>query len=543
MSYFSIKRNLFPVPQQEVLGEYEKIDEFMEILEKSGVYQIIKSVKQKKNLCKQEQKNPKYNEYNLFATIIYCFAKFKGSLRDIEDKCMFDIRVMYIMEGKKPDYSTIGNFINDYFLPYQYEIFTLINIQIIKELNLNISDNFVDGTKIEANANKYKFVWKPTKYHKKLNEKIKDKLKELGYNDINEKETLIKSYELKTIIDEYVKTNNIDINNIPSGRGQRLTKEQKNYKILYEYLLKLLDYEEKEEICGEKRNSYFKTDHDATAMVLKEDYYSKLSHDFHAGYNFQAIISSGLIMMYGVFQDRADYYTLIPMLKLYKKYYSDYPNNLCADAGYGIYNNYLFLKENGIANYIKFQNWKGESSGKKPQLFYVFNDGVLCLNANIGEEQKFTNSHQKKRNTKLYKFNGCNNCNYTYKCKEKLKKENKEKDYRIVELNPDYELLKEEARNNLLSTKGIEMRINRSIQIEGTFGQVKYNMDYDRVRRRGIKKVGCEIMLECLGANVRRYLNSLDNETKFKDTYWNASSTLQSEKFPSVKQKKELLKN
>ena len=232
MSYFSIKRNLFPVPQQEVFGEYEKIDEFMEILEKSGVYQIIKSVKQKKNLCKQEQKNPKYNEYNLFAAIIYCFAKFKGSLRDIEDKCMFDIRVMYIMEGKKPDYSTIGNFINDYFLPYQYEIFTLINIQIIKELNLNISDNFVDGTKIEANANKYKFVWKPTKYHKKLNEKIKDKLKELGYNDINEKETLIKSYELKTIIDEYVKTNNIDINNIPSGRGQRLTKEQKNYKIL-----------------------------------------------------------------------------------------------------------------------------------------------------------------------------------------------------------------------------------------------------------------------------------------------------------------------
>ena len=539
MSYFNIKCNLFLVPQTEVLGEYEKIDKFMELLEKSGVSKIIKNVKQKQKLCKQ--RNPKYDSYNLFAAIIYCFAKFKGSLRDVEDKCLYDIRVMYIMEGKIPDHSTIGNFINEYFLPYQYEIFTLINTQIIKELNLDTSNNYVDGTKIEANANKYKFVWKPTKYHEKLNEKIKDYL--INFSYINTKREFIKSYELKEMIDKYGKENNIDINNIPSGRGQKLTKEQRNYKTGYKYLLKLLDYEEKEEICGEQRNSYFKTDYDATAMVLKEDYYSKLSHDFHAGYNFQMILSSGLIMMYGVFQDRSDYYTLIPLLNLYNQYYGCYPKNLCADSGYGIYNNYLFLKENGIGNYIKFQNWKGESSGKNPQLFYVFDDGVLCLNSNIGEEIKFTNNHQKNKKTKLYKFNGCNNCNYSYKCKFKLKQENKEKNYRIVELNIEYELFKEEARNNLLSPKGIEMRINRSIQSEGSFGQIKNNMYYDRVRRRGIEKVGCEIMLECLGTNIRRYLNSLYDEIKFKNTYWEKPSTLHSEKFPSVNQKKNCQKN
>ena len=543
MGYFNIKRNLFLVPQVEVLGEYEKIDKFMELLEKSGVSKIIKSVKQKEKLCKQKQENPKYNSYNLFAAIIYCFAKFKGSLRDIEDKCLFDIRVIYIMEGKIPDHSTVGNFINNYFLPYQYEIFTLINIQIIKELNLDISDNFIDGTKLEANANKYKFVWKPTKYHEKLNEKIKDYLMSIGYINVNEKKGLIKSYELKEMISKYVEENNIDINDIPSGRGQRLTKEQRNYKIGHKYLLKLLDYEEKEEICGENRNSYFKTDHDATAMVLKEDYYSKLSHDFHAGYNFQAILSSGLIMMYGIFQDRSDYYTLIPLLNLYNQYYGFYPKNLCGDSGYGIYINYLFLKENRIGNYIKFQNWKGESNGKNPQLFYAFNDGVLCLNTNIGEEVKFTSSHQKNKKTKLYRFIGCNNCNYVYKCKAKLKQENKEKNYRVVELNLEYELFKEEARNNLLSPKGIEMRINRSIQSEGTFGQIKNNMDYDRIRRRGLEKVGCETMLECLGANIRRFLNSLEDEINFKNTYWEKPSTLHSEKFPSVKQKKNYRKN
>ena len=87
------------------------------------------------------------------------------------------------------------------------------------------------------------------------------------------------------------------------------------------------------------------------------------------------------------------------------------------------------------------------------------------------------------------------------------------------------------------------MRINRSIESEGTFGQIKNNMDYDRIRRRGLKKVNCEIMLECLGANIRRFLRSLDSEVKFKNTYWEKPATLHSEKFPSVKQKKKLSRN
>lgn len=72
----------------------------------------------------------------------------------------------------------------------------------------------------------------------------------------------------------------------------------------------------------------------------------------------------------------------------------------------------------------------------------------------------------------LYKFVGCNNCNYSYKCKAKVK--NKDNNYRYIELIPNYELLKEEVQNNLLSPKGIEIRINRSIQI-------KNNMNYDKL--------------------------------------------------------------
>ena len=141
-------------------------------------------------------------------------------------------------------------------------------------------------------------------FHKKLNEKIINLLSEIGFNVLNNE--LIKSCDLNELIKQYIIVEGLNVNTISSGKGKRLTQSQKKYKILRQYLMKLLEYEEKENICGENRNSYFKTDKDATAMVLKEDYYSKLSNDFYAGYNIQILVSSGLITMYGVFQDQSD---------------------------------------------------------------------------------------------------------------------------------------------------------------------------------------------------------------------------------------------
>lgn len=527
MEYFITKRPLFLVPSNECLEELDKIDKFILILNKSEIGKIIKNEKKQKGRYG-------YNPYDLVATIIYCFANFESSLREIERLCKFDVRVMYLMKQEQPSHNAIKECINKYIVPYRYEIFTEITKTIIEEYKIDISVQYLDGTKIEANANKYKFVWKPTKFHNKLDVKIKELIRNMGYELSNQKE-LIKSATLKEILNSYVIQEKIGINNIPSGRGSRSTKEQKNYKLGYKYLLKLLEYEEKEEICGD-RNSYYKTDKDATAMVLKEDYYSKLSHDFHAAYNFQSLVSAGFITLYGIFQDRADYYTFTPMLDLYYNYYQEYPENICADSGYGIFVNYKYIREHDIGNYVKFQSWKGESSGKNPQLFYTFDDGVMCLNTNIGKEIPFGNTHQRNKDGKLYKFTGCNSCNYSYKCKARMKPENREKDYRIIELITDYELLKEQARNNLLSPKGIEIRINRSIQVEGGFGHIKQDMGYDRIRRRGLEKASTEIMLMCLGKNIRRLFSIMDKD-KINSIFWKAPNNLKKEKFPFPKQK------
>ena len=195
MEYFSTKRFLFLVSSDKCNEELTKIDKFISILNKSGIGIIIKNEKKKKGRYG-------YNPYDLVATIIYCFSQFRSSLREMEDLCKFDLRVIYLMHQVEPSHNAIKECINKYILPYQYEIFTLITKAIKEEFDLDVSNQYLDGTKIEANANKYKFVWKPTTYHKKLDTKIKNLLLEFNISFVQEK--LIKSYELNEIINKYI---------------------------------------------------------------------------------------------------------------------------------------------------------------------------------------------------------------------------------------------------------------------------------------------------------------------------------------------------
>ena len=515
MSYFTTIDTFFVVPLNTSDGEIQKINVFLEILEDSGVGEIID-----KNFCRNKLGRKSYNPYKLFASILYCFAMHKGTLRDSEEMIKYDLRLMYINNQATPSYKTICEFINKVILPNTYEIFYLITNAIIKRYSIDTSIQYLDGTKIEANANKYKFVWKPRKHHENLNEKIKALLKTIDSDYSNN--DYIKSDELLVKLKKYESDNNIVPSEIPHSKGKRLTKQQNLYKLGTKYLNKLLEYEEKERICGPNRNSYYKTDHDATAMALKTDYYSGYGSNMHAAYNVQFLVSSGLITFFGVFQDRNDFYTLVPLLNKYYSYYNAYPDKLSADSGYGIYNNYLFLKEHNINNYVKFLNWNGESTGKNPNKFFLneSQNNFACLNNKLGKEIPYDNyNHQKNKNSKMYIFEGCTNCGYAYICKAKLK--DKDKEYRKVELNINYEKLKNEVRENLLSLEGIEIRINRSIQVEGSFGNLKQNVSYTRFRRRGINKVSCEIMLMALALNIRK-LFVIYNQSQIKSKCWNA---------------------
>lgn len=385
----------------------------------------------------------------------------------------------------------------------------------------------MDGSKIEANANKYKFVWKPAKFHIRLSDKIRNLLDIVHLSRGISEQGII---DTKTIANKLLEFHEL----IKKCPETDIKVKQKQYDQLLEYLEKSIEYEEKERICGPNRNSYYKTDHDATAMTLKSDYYSGLGSNMHAAYNTQIAVSRGIIVAYLVSQSRNDLDDFIPLVEKINQYYKVYPDGICADAGYGNLENYRYLNDKGIGNYVKHQSWQGNVSGRRPNLYHLNGDGSIhCLNENIGNRIELLNRHPRKAGNVFYKVEGCDPCPFKDYCKQWQKR--KDENFRIFEFNPEMVLYRQEAERNLLSVKGIEMRVNRSIEVEGAFGVIKQDMDYDRFRRIHIDKVTGEFMLMVLGYNIRKLFQYYNGKLKLK--YWKAPEDIEPEKFkkPSAK--------
>ena len=527
MPYF-ITEKVFLTPSFDIsLKERQKLDLFLEILEKSDAAKIIEQEVSKGTSVGRKS----YNPYRLFASIIYGFSKHSGSVRSLEESLEFDLRFIYLMEQERPSYVTISKFLNNIVVPHQKALFSSIVSAIIKHFDICIDDVFLDGTKFEANANKYKFVWKPTTFHEKLNNKTRELLSK-HFDIPSSKKTFVSKEigEYLTLLLEKAKEQGVDIAKIKTGKGHKNIEIVSDVKLLSDYLNKSLDYEEKEEICGE-RNSYYKTDKDATAMCLKEDYYSGLGSNMHAGYNVQIIVSKGIILDYYVGQERNDFYEFIPALDSFYKNYGFYPIRLCADSGYGSLPNYRYMRQHKIENFVKYNMWRQDVSGENVDYYKFINGNLVCLNGKTAiEKTEHNGRHPRAKNNKFYVVENCRRCKYKQICFKPIK--NKKATSRIFETNEEMYLFKEEARQNLLSVKGIEMRVNRSSQVEGAFGIIKQDMNYERTRRRGLEKVSAEIMLVCLGYVIRKIFGLIDGTGSIE--YWKAPEWLKPETIPSL---------
>ena len=517
MPYFTIEKQYLFIPFELKVKQKELLNRFLLMLENSGVGDLIqKYVKNDTELGGR----PNCNYHRLFASILYGFAFDRFTLRDLEDAFQYDLRYIYLMDSIQVDFTTICKFINKVIVPNEEKIFSLIMIQLTKEagISLSESDAFIDGTKYQANANKYKFVWKPTKRHKKLSIKI---------NDTIEKYSLITGFSK----DEFVSTNTI-VTALINLKYKRNELSQKEYRDLEKFLtaasIKINEYEEMYKVIGDGRKSYYKTDKDATAMVLKEDYYSKSSYEFHAAYNVQQLVIRGFIFAYHVSQSRTDIDDFILINDQFYRLYQCFPGNECADAGYGSLDNYTYLDEHHIGNYVKHQSWEGNKSATSPDCYKLLDsDKIVCLNGLVGEEAEIESRHHRKKDSVFYKIEGCNRCNYMPFCKRFMRRW--DEDFKIFEVVKKLERYKYQSQDNLCSPKGIELRVNRSIQVEGDFGIIKQNYGYTRVRRRGIDKVSTEIMLTALGLNIAKLIRFYN--TGKLNKFWVAPDNLEPEQF------------
>jgi hypothetical protein len=275
------------------------------------------------------------------------------------------------------------------------------------------------------------------------------------------------------------------------------------------YLIRLKKYAEQIAICGDERNSYSKTDHDASFMRLKRDYMG--NDQLLPAYNMQVGICDEYIAVIDAKQYASDMDCFVPLMEKFQQHYGRYPEYPVADAGYGSYNNYLFCEEKGIRKYMKFTMYekKVKDSRYRDDPFRVFNfnrdesGALVCPNGRRFFHYKDVPVRGNKygRTEELHMCESCEGCPYRKQC---YKGKNER---RIVQLNRELSEFHEEVINNLESVHGALLRMNRSIQAEGTFGIIKWDRSYKRAYRRGLESVILEFTLVSCGFNLYKYHN------------------------------------
>jgi transposase len=453
-----------------------------------------------------------YNPEMLLKVIMFAQMENIRSLRAIEKACKTDIRFMWLAHEEKPTHMTFANFINQELKENIKTIFRDINAILVKEAKIDLETAYIDGTKIEANANKYKWVWlkSSVKSREKLYMKITKELKSFNESYLiyeGKSFTIRETYREDDIVNVLTwitkEMKRLAIKNV-YGKGQRKSDLQGYLERFESYHERLHQYNDDIEICGAKRNSYAKTDHDATFMRMKEDYMR--NGQLKPGYNLQIAVSDGYITCVGTYQNREDQGTLSDMTDKLKSHYGSYPLNVVADAGYGSTENYIDCQDKNIRAFVKYAMYAKEKEKKyrtnpyRTENMRQANGSYVCPQ---GKSFILTNRRSKEgRNITWYidqyRCESCGNCPVKNAC-------TKAKGNREIEVNELGRTLYLEAKTLLDSEEGIEKRIQRSIQVEGTFGVIKQDFGYRRLTRRSLENADLEFHLIAIGYNLHKY--------------------------------------
>jgi len=455
---------------------------------------------------------------NFFKIMVYAYMEERYSTRKIEESCRRDINFMWLLSGDEaPDHTTISRFRKDRL----GELMEGLYYQFVKKLaevgEVKFEDGFLDGTKIEANANRYSFVWKKAveknelKMHLKI-AGIADEINKLyltGFT-VPEKDAGPEIDAMLFFLKDKKKEEGVAF---VYGSGKKKSNLQKLTEALEEFKIRQEGYETHKDILGE-RNSYSKTDNDATFMRMKDDH--MLNGQLKPGYNVQLFVENEYITGVELFHNSNDIPVLIPLLKNMHTHLGLYYKNLCTDSGYESEENYAFLIEKNITAYIKpqaYEQWKKKSFkkniGKRENMVYdEENDEYICYN---GQRLKIKNKIKKKSKTgyasevTVYECENCNGCPYKEKC-------TKAKGNRQLQVSKEFVAMRETSLENITSEHGKLLRVNRSIQSEGAFGILKQDRNFTRFLTRGIVNVKTEVLLLCLAFNVNKLHAKIQSE-------------------------------
>ncbi|MEI8033728.1 MAG: IS1182 family transposase [Chlorobiaceae bacterium] len=448
-----------------------------------------------------------YHPRMLLKVLVYGYLSNIYSSRKLEAAVMENIHFMWLAGMSQPDHHTINRFRSERLKNSIKDIFRRVVLLLADSGLVSLKEVYTDGTKIEANANKYSFVWgKAIKYNKA---NMARQLEELWRytQEVAQEEFSQEIPDFAGIDAEQVSRTIEQINEALKDKPAKKKILQKLNYARRTWPGKLAEYAEKEHILGE-RNSFSKTDPDATFMRMKED--PMRNGQLKAGYNVQISTNNQFILHFSLHQKPTDTTTLIPHLESFKSQYGQMPDCVTADAGYGSEENYTYLEQSEITGYVKynyFHKEQHESARKRESILdpnnLHYNEVTDQFSCPMGQPMELvytrlrTTATGYRQSNKSYRAKNCEGCPLAASCQPKNGKAE-------VTVNHQLNRLKQQAKTLLLSEEGIRKRKQRTVDVEPVFGQLKQNRNFRRFRLRGLEKVEIEMGLAALAHNLAK---------------------------------------
>ena len=434
----------------------------------------------------------------MLKVVLYAAMEHSYSSRKIKSSCERDMNYIWLLNGAPaPSHFEIARFRSKRLAECADELFS----QLVHHLHgigeITFEHLFVDGTKIEANANKYSFVWKKStnKYEARLDAKLEKLLSELS-----SKHGVVAS-------DPYVFLSSMEEKaDFPfvHGRGNRKSELQRDIELLRELVARKQKYQSYNETFR-GRNSFSMTDPDATFMHMKEDHMRNAQ--LKPGYNVQFGVEGEYITGVLVSSERSDQLTLIPLMEKMQNQGMNY-KDVTTDAGYESEENYTWFEKEHKPCYTKPQNYERSKTKKyksnmalRENMAYDAQKDEYTCQAGQKLRAKYVGKRKNKSGFEseitYYECDDCSACPHKKTC-------TRAKGNRQIHVSKRFLEQRAASLERITSKQGILLRMNRSIQSEGAFGVLKQNYAFRQFLLRGQKKVNTEVLLLAMAYDINK---------------------------------------
>lgn len=350
---------LFPPTFEDLIPKNHPVRIVNDVIERIKIEPLLKAYK--------KEGNPSYHPKMMLKVMVFAYMENTYSSRRIEKLVRENVNFMWLSAMQRIDHNTIARFRSQRLQEAFKDIFRQVVLLLAEEGLVSLKEFYTDGTKIEAQAGKYTFIW--AKSIKTNKEKRLGQLEELwtyaqNVAVLEDKEP--EPPEFKEITKEKIQQTVESINQKLSGSSSSDKKRMNKAKAKLNYIKNnfeknLEKYQEQEAILG-NRGSYSKTDTDATFMKMKDDHMG--NGQLKPAYNPQISTENQFILHYTIHQQTTDTTTLPEHLEKFKETFGrevfENIKSITTDAGYGSEENYEYLEQNGIEAYVKYNTFDKE---------------------------------------------------------------------------------------------------------------------------------------------------------------------------------------